>query len=396
MAQAPTTEEKESTSSRSRFPLPPDDLLYNVPSDIGLVTEELQEMRPLIYRLLIIWFLFSGFLGLYSLIIYCPVLTLRESNTGQNSSHPDTTEHKPPRSETTERKDSAYRRDFTADTLKRSETTKRKDSAYQIGVTTVTPMHPKTTERKDSSTLDTSASRTLVERFLGIPQPPDPIQASLIIVCLAGWLGGVLHGLSSLIDYRSARRLFASWTLWYFVRPFQGALVAVVFLAVVQGGLLPGGSASTVNTIGVIAIGFIVGLSADAATTRLSYVFKTLFAAPDGTDALRGGNTKPEITLVQMREYLANIRAKRINAEKEAMQAPDDDERRKKMAEAAALRTEEQRVETALNTMEDDQSQNDTEKKNNSRETDGNETPDSKGDSNDNSTPDDKRKTDGE
>lgn len=395
MAQGQATEERESTSSKGRFPLPPDDLLYNVPSDIGLVTEELQEMRPLIYRLLIIWFLFSGFLGFYGLIICCPVLTLRESNTGQNSSHPDTTHHKTSHPEITERKDSAHQRAFTADTLKRSETTKRKDSAYQINFTAGAPTHPKTTERKDSSTLDSSTSRTLVEQLLGIPQPPDPIQASLIIVCLAGWLGGVLHGLSSIIDYRSARRLFASWTLWYFVRPFQGALVAVVFLAVVQGGLLPGGSVSTVNTIGVIAIGFIVGLSADAATTRLSYVFKALFAAPDGTDALRGGNAKPEITLILMREHLANIRAKRINTEQEAINTQDNDERRKKTAEAAVLRKEEEQVERAIDTMEDAEGQDNAEAKNDSRGTDGTEQADSDEATNGDAPTDDKRKTDG-
>jgi hypothetical protein len=334
MAQDQSTEEQVPTSTRGSLPLPPDDLLYNVPSDIGLVTEELQEMKPLMYRLIIAWFLVSGFLGLYSLIICYPVLTSTACICiSPDSSAPAT----------------------NASVVVPASTLSTTDTARNIILVVTNP-------NCTACSYKVSSKDIWLRQMLGIPSKPDPIQTSLIIVCLTGWLGGILHGLSSIIDYRGARRLFASWTLWYFVRPFQGALVAVIFLAVIQGGLLPGSGVPTVNTVGVIAIGFIVGLSADAATTRLSQVFKALFAVKDGTDALRGGNLKPEITLLHMTEHLANIKAQRIKKEEETAQATDPQEKQEKQAEVDALIQKEKQAENTIDKIEQTQAKNDDQK----------------------------------
>ena len=104
-------------------------------------------------------------------------------------------------------------------------------------------------------------------------------QRFLLLALLAGILGGVTHGLSSLMDFRGNRRLFRSWALWYFGVPLVGGLTAVISFVVVRTGLFPDANMlSTLNPYGVVAVGALVGLFTDKATTKLGEVLDTLFA----------------------------------------------------------------------------------------------------------------------
>lgn len=103
-------------------------------------------------------------------------------------------------------------------------------------------------------------------------------QLVYFLVFVAGFLGGIIHGLSSLVGFRGARRLFKSWSLWYAVRPVLGGTAAVCFVVVIEAGLLNSvQSTSSLNSTGLIAFAVLVGLATDSATKKLSDLFDTLF-----------------------------------------------------------------------------------------------------------------------
>lgn len=132
----------------------------------------------------------------------------------------------------------------------------------------------------DSSfTLD-SANVTGVS-LPGKPEAPFSREQSILLVAfLFGILGGATHGFASLMNFRGQRRLFKSWTLWYFGRPLLGGMMAVIFYVVVRAGLFSGAASSNyaVNVYGVAAFSALAGLFTDAATEKLGEVFETIFA----------------------------------------------------------------------------------------------------------------------
>ncbi|MBM2845652.1 MAG: hypothetical protein HW407_964 [Bacteroidetes bacterium] len=110
----------------------------------------------------------------------------------------------------------------------------------------------------------------------------NPLSQRLImsLVLAAGVLGRSLVGLTSLVWFRAHRRLFKSWTLWYFAQPLIAGMLAEVFYIVVRAGFLTPNS--TVNLYGVVAISGLVGMFTREAMDKLSDVFKTLFASKTG------------------------------------------------------------------------------------------------------------------
>ncbi|MEO8168832.1 MAG: hypothetical protein ABI623_11325, partial [bacterium] len=99
------------------------------------------------------------------------------------------------------------------------------------------------------------------------------------LALLAGILGGSAGGLSSLLDFRGNRRLFTSWTLWYFAQPIVAGMIAEIFYVCIRAGFFASSTTlQNVNVFGIVAFSAMVGLFTDDATNKLSEVFKTLFA----------------------------------------------------------------------------------------------------------------------
>ena len=112
-----------------------------------------------------------------------------------------------------------------------------------------------------------------------------------LIAFLAGIVGSTTHGISSLMDFRGNRRLFRSWSLWYFGLPIVGGMVAVVFYIVVRAGFISSNSdANNLNPFGITAVSVMVGLFTDKATTKLAEVFDTMFKT---TTKTREGSLDP-------------------------------------------------------------------------------------------------------
>jgi hypothetical protein len=254
----------------------PDKLVWKEIDDSKYVTEELTDMKRRIYIPLAVWFILLGGLSVYFLLHFWP-------------SAPKT------------------RIDSKLDSLSQQirmlhggavDSAAKKDSIRLAALT----------RRADSlARLVTQPSRvplsTGVAKDTGANAPKGAEQASakegeageltfLLIALLAGVLGGSAGGLSSLMDFRGERRLFRSWALWYFAQPLVAGMIAVIFYMVVRAGFFSTEtSLQGVNVFGIAAFSALVGLFTDDATTKLSEVFKTIFAS---TTKPREGALHPE------------------------------------------------------------------------------------------------------
>jgi len=103
----------------------------------------------------------------------------------------------------------------------------------------------------------------------------------LIIVALAGALGGLVHVATSFADYIGNRQLVFSWIWWLFLQVPVSMALAIVFYLLIRGGLMmtPSGNSadSQVNPYGIAGLSTVVGMFSKQATDKLSEVFTTLF-----------------------------------------------------------------------------------------------------------------------
>ncbi|MCX6168188.1 MAG: hypothetical protein NTX65_02535 [Ignavibacteriales bacterium] len=210
--------------------IPPDNLKLKEADDSKFVTEEIGAMRPIFHRLLTGWNIVTGIAAIVIAIAIWPTEPIKNTSV---SNVP---------------KDSTNVAVAVPDSLTKKVIT---DSSKQVTVTKVV-----------SSKIESSE--------LGIKL--------LILSLLFGILGGATHGLSSLMDFRGQRRLFRSWSLWYFGRPILGGMVSMIFYLVVRAGLFSSSASSIdANLYGIAAISTLVGMFTDQATNKLSELFKTMF-----------------------------------------------------------------------------------------------------------------------
>ena len=87
----------------------------------------------------------------------------------------------------------------------------------------------------------TVSAPTISWHFPGIPsfQISQELQL-LLLVLFSGALGSSVYAMKSLADYRGAGKLYGSWYSFYFIQPFEGAGIALIFYFAVRGGFLAG------------------------------------------------------------------------------------------------------------------------------------------------------------
>jgi hypothetical protein len=106
---------------------------------------------------------------------------------------------------------------------------------------------------------------------------PDRSQGKLLLlVVLAGALGGVLHSGRSLFSFVGNRNLRVSWLWMYYLLPLNGAVVGALFFLVMLAGLfsVQGKTAqSFLLTIGVAAI---VGMFSQQAVEKLKQISEAI------------------------------------------------------------------------------------------------------------------------
>jgi len=120
----------------------------------------------------------------------------------------------------------------------------------------------------------------------------------LWLVLLSGCLGAFLHMSQSFSDYIGNKTIKESWAWWYYLRPFIGSGLALVFYTAIRGGFMSiatgsNSSASELNPFGIVGVSALVGMFSKAATMKLGEVFDTLFKTDKAKD------TKDKLSPVQ-------------------------------------------------------------------------------------------------
>lgn len=140
-----------------------------------------------------------------------------------------------------------------------------------------------------ASTSGGSPSASPVVFFLWTFPFSDEVRL-ILIVAMAGALGGLVHSLRSLYWYVGNRGLVWSWMLMYVLRPFVGTTLALVFYFVIRGGLFsPQANIAQTSPFGFAGLAGLIGLFSEQAVLKLKEVAETLLSKPSP-----GANAKPQ------------------------------------------------------------------------------------------------------
>lgn len=112
----------------------------------------------------------------------------------------------------------------------------------------------------------------------------------LLIVALAGALGGLVHALRSFYWYVGNRVLVWSWFAMYILLPFVGTTLGLIFYLVIRGGFFsPQATVQQTSPFGFAALAGLVGMFSEQAVLKLKQVAETLL-----TEAAEGEDAKPQ------------------------------------------------------------------------------------------------------
>ncbi|HVO89818.1 MAG TPA: hypothetical protein VMV45_14850, partial [Casimicrobiaceae bacterium] len=145
--------------------------------------------------------------------------------------------------------------------------------------------------------------------FLGHPSQPSLDVRLILLVLCAGALGSFIHAGTSFVDYIGNRAFVRSWLWWYLLRPFIGAVLALLIYFVIRGGFVTGtglpaeaaSAASFINPFGIAALAGLSGLFSKQATDKLNEVFSTLFrAAPGEGDTKRADKLQSGVSAAKL------------------------------------------------------------------------------------------------
>jgi hypothetical protein len=137
-----------------------------------------------------------------------------------------------------------------------------------------------TQSTKTAAAGDTSAKDFLEETICdcNLPHTITLNKLLLLLVCLSGFLGGMIYISTSFTAYVGAKKFKSSWKLWYFVKPFAASGLAMALYFAFRAGLLTrSNDASDINIYGVMTLALLSGLFTQMATQKLRDVFQALF-----------------------------------------------------------------------------------------------------------------------
>jgi hypothetical protein len=153
----------------------------------------------------------------------------------------------------------------------------------------------KAMDMKDSSVQLTDPSRDdiIVNKPTEIEQSdPNSITSSPLkqcqmyclrivgLVLIIGAMGASLHGITSLGFHCSRKNFGTEWTLWYLYRPAVGALLALIFYLIINGGLVSQVNINNKNKFFLLlGLSGLIGLFSKQALIRLRMIFDAIFAS---------------------------------------------------------------------------------------------------------------------
>jgi hypothetical protein len=112
----------------------------------------------------------------------------------------------------------------------------------------------------------------------------------LFLVLVAGALGSLIHAIRSVFWYLGNRDLIASWLPMYYMLPFSGAILAVLFYLVIRGGFFSADARYTsTSPFSFAALAALIGMFSQPAVLKMQALAETLFVKPSP-----GKDSKPQ------------------------------------------------------------------------------------------------------
>jgi hypothetical protein len=106
----------------------------------------------------------------------------------------------------------------------------------------------------------------------------------ILLVGMAGALGSLVHGFRSLFWYVGNRAFARSWVLMYFLLPFIGSSLSIIFYFVLRGGLFsPNATVGDTSSFGFVGVAGLVGMFSNRAALKLQEVAESIFSTKEST-----------------------------------------------------------------------------------------------------------------
>lgn len=153
-----------------------------------------------------------------------------------------------------------------------------------FGIYSLTSIWPAT-----PAELTSNATTTVVLRGTGISFSLGPETLVIVVMIIAGAIGACVFSLSTIAHHLAKKTFGVEWQAWYFLRPFTGSGLAMIFYFLVRGGLLTlGANLQNLNLIVIAGLSGLIGMFSEQALRKLRGLADTTFGAAPG------GKTKPE------------------------------------------------------------------------------------------------------
>ncbi|MCJ7433733.1 MAG: hypothetical protein MUO77_09630 [Anaerolineales bacterium] len=106
----------------------------------------------------------------------------------------------------------------------------------------------------------------------------------ILLVIITGALGSLVHGFRSLFWYVGNRAFAKSWALMYFLLPFVGSSLSLIFYFVLRGGLFsPNATVDATSPFGFVGVAGLVGMFSNRAALKLQEIAESIFSTKEST-----------------------------------------------------------------------------------------------------------------
>jgi IPT/TIG domain len=147
-------------------------------------------------------------------------------------------------------------------------------------ITAVTPMHA---PGGVNVIVGNDQSLSSLDGKFSFACPAASDKTMVLMVLLAGALGGLVHALRSLFWYAGEQKLLLNWVPMYLLLPFSSSALGFVFYLVIRAGLYQPTAGTSYLLVGLAAL---VGLFSAQATEKLKAIAEGIFSkAPQGANA---------------------------------------------------------------------------------------------------------------
>jgi hypothetical protein len=160
----------------------------------------------------------------------------------------------------------------------------------------------------------------------------------IVLVTIAGSLGSLVHGFRSLFWYVGNRAFVRSWILMYFLLPFIGSSLSLIFYFVLRGGLFsPTASVDATSPFGFIGMAGLVGMFSNRAALKLQEIAESIFSTHESTkgkdnvdkEVITAANKAEKETVAAEVQAEKETAAAEVKAKKEAIKADKDSKTKK-------------------------------------------------------------------